>query len=60
MTRVLKHPVAQFLAAGLVTVVLVLVATGRLSGTAAADEAIEERPDRQDPIFSGRGSTRHP
>lgn len=42
MTRVLKHPVAQFLAAGLVTVVLVLVATGRLSGTAAADEAIED------------------
>ena len=42
MTRVLKHPVAQFLAAGLVTVVLVLFATGRLSGTAAADEAIED------------------
>lgn len=42
MVRLLKHPVAQFLAAGFVTVVLVLVATGRLSGTAAADEAIED------------------
>jgi len=42
VVRVLKHPVAQFLAAGFVTVVLVLVATGRLSGTAAADEAIED------------------
>ena len=42
MVRLWKHPVAQFLAAGFVTVVLVLVATGRLSGTAAADEAIED------------------
>ena len=42
MVRLLKHPVAQFLAAGFLTVVLVLVATGRLSGTAAADEAIED------------------
>lgn len=42
MVRQLFHPVAQFLAAGLVTVVLVLVATGRLSETAAADEAIED------------------
>ena len=42
MVRVVKHPVAQFLAAGFVTVVLVLVATGRLSGTAAAEEAIED------------------
>lgn len=42
MVRQLLHPVAQFLAAGLVTVVLVLVATGRLSETAAADEAIED------------------
>jgi len=39
---VLKNPVVQFLAAGFVTVVLVLVATARLSGTAAADEAIED------------------
>lgn len=42
MVRLLKHPVAQFLAAGFVTVVLVLVATGRLSGTAAAAEAIDD------------------
>ncbi|HEX4977287.1 MAG TPA: sensor histidine kinase [Nocardioides sp.] len=42
MVRALKHPVAQFLAAGFVTLVLVLVATGRLSGTAAADEAIDD------------------
>lgn len=42
MVRVVTNPVAQFLAAGFVTVVLVLVATGRLSGTAAADEAIED------------------
>lgn len=40
--RRLWNPVAQFLAAGFVTVVLVLVATARLSGTAAADEAIED------------------
>ncbi|MFP5252369.1 MAG: sensor histidine kinase [Actinomycetes bacterium] len=42
MVRLWKHPVAQFLTAGFVTVVLVLVTTARLSGAAAADEAIED------------------
>ena len=39
--RVLKNPVAQFLAAGFVTVLLVALATGLLSGRAAEDEAID-------------------
>lgn len=40
--RLLRHPVTQFLVVWLVVVVLVLVATGRLSSTAAEDEAIED------------------
>jgi two-component system NarL family sensor kinase len=40
--RVLKNPVAQFLAAGFVTVLLVLLATSRLSERAAADEAVDD------------------
>ncbi len=40
--RVLRSPVAQFLAAGAVTLVLVLLATGRLSARAASQEAIDD------------------
>ncbi len=40
--RVLRNPVAQFLAAGFLMLVIVLVATARLSGRAAAREAIDD------------------
>lgn len=40
--RVLRNPVAQFLAAGFLTLVVVLFATGRLSSSAASDEAIDD------------------
>ena len=40
--RLLRSPLAQFLLAGGVVVVAVFVATGRLSGSAAAEEAIDD------------------
>jgi signal transduction histidine kinase len=40
--RVLRSPVAQFLAAAFVTLAVVLLATGRLSERAAAREAIDD------------------
>jgi two-component system, NarL family, sensor kinase len=40
--RLLGNPVVQFLAAGCLTLAVVLVATGRLSGQAAAEEAITD------------------
>lgn len=40
--RVLRNPVAQFLAAGFLMLVVLLVATARLSGRAAAQEAIDD------------------
>jgi two-component system NarL family sensor kinase len=40
--RVLRNPVAQFLAVGFGTLVVVLLATGRLSGQAASREAIDD------------------
>ncbi len=39
--RVLRNPVAQFLAVGFLTLAVVLVATGRLSSSAASREAID-------------------
>ncbi len=42
MVRVLRSPVAQFLAAGFLMLVVVLVATARLSGRAASREAIDD------------------
>ena len=40
--RVLRSPVAQFLAAGFLMLVIVLLATARLSGRAASREAIDD------------------
>lgn len=40
--RVLRNPVAQFLAAGFLMLVVLLVGTARLSGRAAAQEAIDD------------------
>jgi signal transduction histidine kinase len=40
--RVLRSPVAQFLAVAVVTLAVVLLATGRLSGRAASREAIDD------------------
>jgi two-component system NarL family sensor kinase len=40
--RLLRSPLAQFLLAGAVVVVVVFVATGRLSGSAASTEAIDD------------------
>jgi two-component system NarL family sensor kinase len=40
--RVLRNPVAQFLAVGFLTLAVVLLATGRLSGRAASREAIDD------------------
>jgi signal transduction histidine kinase len=40
--RLLRNPVAQFLAAGFLTLAVVLLATGRLSGRAASREAIDD------------------
>jgi signal transduction histidine kinase len=42
VTHVLRNPVTQFLVAGFLVVLVVLVATGRLSGRAAAQEAIDD------------------
>ena len=40
--RILRNPVAQFLAVGFLTLAVALLATGRLSGRAASREAIDD------------------
>ncbi len=42
VSRVLRSPVAQFLVAGLVTLVVLVVVTGSLSGRAAREEALTD------------------
>lgn len=42
LSRLLRHPVAQFLAAGCLAVLLVVLATGQLGREAATEEAIDD------------------